>query len=375
MRGAETVAEGVSRLSERLFGAAEAYGVMTAAEEETEAAQTALLAPITAMLAQSQLLTADLISAALTFEAMAAAEGVAAAATGVLDAALALLLAPLTLIVAGLALLTSGLLLAGKGLEAFSTRESTLARTALQLKNLKGSIPIAELTEFSDHMEELTGINHNVIESLGAMASQFGLTKSQVEKAIPTVLDIAQAKGLNPQEVLQRLLQASAGRTRGLISLGIDPAKIHGDLHDINNLINQVGKGFTGVAAGFRNTLPGTTEALKSSLERLFEALGRFIQPVVLPLLNLMISGIDKLTAVLDRIAQVLHLPTSADLGGGTGSDIALKGDPEQTAALKGIEKNTKATADSFVKGVLGGAGIVARAGFNARDARIAFGI
>lgn len=314
---------------------------------------------------------------AVGFLAFAQAEGVSAAAGALLEGVLETLTSPLFLIKSALVVVEAGFLAAAKSLAAFSEQEATTARLALQMKNLGNVFPTQQLIDFSNHLQDLTGVSHNVIAGLGATAAQFGLTRAQIEKALPTVLDISAAKGLDPEQVLNRLLRASRGRPQGLVALGIDPSKIQGDLKNIDNLINQVGKGFTGVAEGFRNTLPGTTAALSSSMERLFAALGRFISPVVVPLLNLLIKGVDHLTNVLDRLAGFFHLPTSATLGAGAGgaADIAFKGDPEQTAALHGIEKNTKAASDAFVQGVLGGPGTIARGAFTARDARIAFGV
>lgn len=323
-------------------------------------------------------LTASLAGMAEGFTAFAAAEGTAAAAGAVLEGVMETLLGPVGLITAGLALLVAGFEGAKHALDAFSQSEATTARLALQMRDLGNVFPTSQLIAFANRLQDTTGISHNVIEALGATAAQFGLTRAQIEKALPVTLDVAQAKGISPQEVLERILRASRGRTQGLVALGIDPSKLSGDLKDVNNLIDQVGKHFAGVAEGFRNTLPGTVQALGASMSRLFEALGRFISPVVVPLLNRLIEVVDRVSAVLTFIADHFSglFPTSATLGSGPGaSAIALKGDPEQTAALQGIEKNTKKTADAFVQAVLGGSGAVARSAFTARDARIAFGV
>jgi len=377
LQGAESVISGITNLSTNLLRAAASTEAMKEAQETLNVAQAALLAPLTTMIAEVTTLSADLISATLTFGAMAEAEGVAAAATAVLDAALALLEAPLVLIIGLLAALTLGAIAAAKALSAFGDEEKSVSRVRLQLQALKGSIPFPDLKAFSDHLEHLTGISHNTIQSLGATAAQFGLTKSQIEKLLPVTLDIAQAKGLDPEQVLTKLLRASRGRPQGLVALGIDPSKIQGDLKNVDNLINQVGKGFAGTAEGFRNTLPGTTAALGTAMENLFKALGRFIGPVVVPVLNLLISGIEKATALLNRLADFLHIaaPGDAALAGGKSNPLALKGDPEQTELMAQTANNTQKMSDAFHKGVLGGPGTIANRAFSARDAKIAFGI
>jgi hypothetical protein len=373
LKGADTLISGFTEMSGGLLRAAASTEVLAEAQDALNVAQAALLAPLTTMLAETTTLTAELFGAVAGFGALAASEGVAAAATAVLDAALALLASPLVLVVGLLATLTAGAIIAAKSLSAFSDSEDTIARLAIRMRNLGNVFPVKELTAFSGKLGQQLGIDDELIAKTAALGAGFGLSRKQIENAIPKVLDIAVANKVSPDEVLEKIFQASKGRTRGLISLGIDPAKIKGDLHDVNNLIDQIGAGFAGTAAAFRNTLPGTVDALKVSVGNLFEALGRFISPVVVPLLNLLIKGIDHLTNALDRIATFLHLPTAADIGGGDASKIAFKGDPEQTALMQQTADNTKKASDALVKSVLGGPGAIARQAFTLRDAKLAF--
>lgn len=316
---------------------------------------------------------ANLGAASTALQGTAAAEAGVAASTATLSAAFGALGGPLGLAIAGFVALTA---VASKSLSAFSDSEDTIARLAIRMRNLGNAFPIGELTAFSTQLGQQLGIDDELIAKTAAMGTGFGLNRKQIENALPKVLDIAVANKVSPDEVLEKIFQASKGRTRGLIdALKIDPAKLKGDLRDVNNLINQIGAGFAGTAAAFRNTLPGTVAALKVSMGNLWEALGRFISPIVVPLLNLLIKGIDAVTNALDRLATFLHLPTAAQIGGGNASSIAFKGDPEQTAALNGIQANTAKTADALVKSVLGGPGTIARQAFTWRDGQMALRI
>jgi hypothetical protein len=373
LKGADTVVSGLTNLADTLLKTAGAGDALAGAEARLVLAKQQLLKPLTVMLTQTTQLGANLLDAVAHFGELAAAEGICAAATSVLDAGLALLASPLVLITGLLAALTGTALLAAKSLSEFSNSEDTIGRLAIRMRNLGNVFPVKELTAFSGALGQQLGIDDELIAKLGAMAAGFGLTRQQIEKALPAVLDVAVANKVDPAEVLNKLFRASRGRTQGLIDLQINPAKLKGDLHDINNLISQIGAGFAGTAAAFRDTLPGTVDALKVSVGNLFEALGRFISPVVVPLLNLMIKGIDQLTNALDRIAAFLHLPTAADIGGGDASKIAFKGDPEQTALMQQTADNTKKASDALVKSVLGGPGAIARQAFTLRDAKLAF--
>ena len=317
-------------------------------------------------------LISGLTSGTAGFQKLAAAEGVAAAGAAKLGTAFNASLGPIGL---ALTAITAVVGILGKGLSAFSESEAAVARIAIRMKGLGDVFPTKELLEFASAQQRLTGFGDELIATLGVTAAQFGLTRDQIEKTLPAVLDIAQGLGKGPQEVLQTLLRASRGRTQGLVALGIDPSKIKGDVKDINNLIRQIGGDFAGVASAFRSTLPGTVNALKEATGDLFEALGRFISPVVVPLLNLLIKGIEQLTALLTKLADFLGLPTAAELAERTKtSELALKGDPEQTELLGTIASNTAKTADALVKQVLGGPGGVARGAATWRDFRVAFG-
>jgi len=319
-------------------------------------------------------LTGGLAQSAQGFSAVAAAEGVAAAATTTLGAALDFLAAnPLILVIAGITTLVAGM---GKALSAFSESEKAIGRLATELRDMGNVFPADQLVAFANHMQDLTGISHRQIEALGGLAASFGLTRAQIEKMMPVIIDISVARNLTPEQVLQRMLRSTQGISRGLIGLGIDPRRIKGDIHDINNLISQLGAQFGGTAQAFRNTLPGTVEALGTSVTRLFEALGRFISPAVVPVLNLLISAVDKLSAALTTIADAFPglFPTAADLGKDKPNDLALKGDPEQTGLLKGIEQNTSGL-DKAISQIYGGSGEVLRRSYTVRDMRMARGI
>lgn len=317
---------------------------------------------------------AGLNDAQFAFTQMAEAQNLATAASGALHTAFGALNSPLAQIglVAGIVTAEIGFLVSS--VKAFSQSEDSIARVATQMRLLGNTFPIDDLIEFSGRLSHLTGIDDELITTLGASAARFGLNRAQIEKMLPTVLDLAVALKKNPEDVLRTIERASRGRPQGLVTLGIDPTKIKGDLKDINNLINQIGRGVEGTAVAFRGTLPGTLVALNTATTNFQEAVGRFFSPAVVAVLNYFISNLEVFTAVLTKLADLLHLPTAAALGQGKASPLALKGDPEQTGLLGEIAKNTAALSP-FVDKVLGGTGEVAARSFTWRDARAGFGI
>lgn len=313
------------------------------------------------------------------FTKLAAAEGVVHAATATLGGGLtALAGSPLALVGLAVGAATLAMKVHGEALKAFGDSEDSIARVAIQMRNLGNVFPIDQLNDFAGGLTRLTGIDDELITSLGVAAAQFGLTRKQIEADLPKILDIAVANKMDPNEVFTKFKQAAGGRLQGLRAFNINPDLIKGDLRDIDSLINQVGKSFEGTAAAFRNTLPGTVNAFHTAVGNLAEAIGRLLSPTWVPLLNLFIGAIERATALLQAIADFFHLPTAADLGkgraGSTAGAMALKGDPEHTELLGQIAGSTASTSQ-FISEVLGGSGEVARSAFSTREARMAFGI
>jgi len=329
--------------------------------------------------------TAQMVSglAAVTAatETVAVVEGTAAAATSAFGASLLAAAGPILATVgwvAGLALVL------GKSVQAFGESDLVAVRLGVTMQNLGNVFPTKDLLSFADALSKTTGVDDELIASLGSTAAQFGLTRSQIEKLLPVVLDVAQIKGVDPGHVLQTLLRASRGRAQGLVALGIDPSKIKGDLKDVNNLIDQVGRSFAGGAAAVRGTIPGALQNLRTSVENLFEGIGSIFGGWVV-LLDRTSVLIDRLTAVANTIGLAFkNRPlfgggtTFTPVGaGGTGPNLALKGDPESNRLLGRIADNTDPNkqADALAREVLGGAGTVAAGAVNWRDLNLAMGV
>lgn len=326
-------------------------------------------------------MTKGLSSVAATTELVAAASATATTATTGFGAALAAVAGPILATVGKTVALT---LFLGKAIQAFGEADLTAVRVGQTMKNLGNVFPTNDLLAFADALSKTTGIDDELIATLGATAAQFGLTRQQIEKLLPVVLDTAQLKGLDPAQVLSSILRASRGRAQGLIAIGIDPAKIKGDIKNIDNLVSQIGGTFAGGAAAVRNTIPGALQGMQTSLENLFEAIGSIYGGWV-KLINATSLLIDRLTSVANFLA--LLFKNRPLFGGGTtftpagqgtgGPNLALKGDPEQSKYLKDIADNTdpKKQADALAQEVLGGPGTVAAGATNWRDFNMAMGV
>jgi hypothetical protein len=345
------------------------------AEKSLAAAKAALFAPITRLRTELLQNAAVLVNNIAGFREMAAAEGLATAATVTLESAMILFRSPLILVAAAIAGVKFGLDEMAASLKAFTESEDQIGRIAISLRNMGNTFPIGEVQEFADHLSLLTGVDNEAIASLAAMAIQFDLTRKQAEALVPAVLDIATRVGAAPEEVEKAILRfTSTGQTRGLLALYINPKEIKGDIHDIDNVISQLRHNSEGTAESFRSILPGEVIALKTAADNFHEAFGRLMGPAEQAWLELRIRFFEGAARLIEMLADYYHLPTAADLGKGKANPLALKGDPEQTAALKGIEEHT-AVLDPLVKQVLGGKGTVARRSFTWRDQRLAFGI
>lgn len=302
-------------------------------------------------------------------EALSVAEQKTIASTLGLSTAFEVLAAnPIVGAVLGIAAVVGGLATAVK---AFGEADLSTVRLSQQMQNLGNVFPTEDLLDFASALSRTTGIDDELIASLGGVAARFGLARNQIERLLPTVLDISAQTGIDPAQVEQTLLRASRGRKQGLIALGIDPSKVKGDITDINNLVEQLNHQFQGSAEAVRQTVPAALQALATSFGNLLESLGRLFGFAAVSLINKLADAVQGLADQLESLADFLGIPTQTPVKGGAG-DLAFTGDPEQTRILDQIEGNTRDTKNALIEKVIGGGGQVASRAYTWRDVQIA---
>lgn len=247
----------------------------------------------------------------------------------------------------------------------FAEAEQSTLRAAFALRAFGSELSFDELSAFADQLQRITGLDDDAIISLGALGAQFGLTRQEILRTIPVVADLAVRTGRDLQDVFTTLIRATRGRPQGLIALGIDPARIRGDIHDINNVLSQVGDQVKGLAALNRDTLGGSFRALLNQIGDTFEAFGAALAPVVTPIINFLndsFSGWElAFQRIRDYLVQIgLVAPgVETKVGGQFGASAGIKGDPEQTELMRQTARNTEKMTDAVLRQAFGGAGSI----------------
>lgn len=320
---------------------------------------------------------AEMGAASLATAGFAAAEGAATVATGTLATAVGVLdavLAPIVALIAPLLTVAAVLGTAGKALHTFSEDQQAIFQTSIILKNLGSSLPIAELQEFGQELQKTVAIDDEAVVSLGGLLARFGATGAQIKSTIPAIVDAAAATGQSLEGIGETVGRALLGNTRGLKQLGIEFKATGNRARDLLTIQTELNKRFGGAGAAQRNTVQGAFTALSEATANFFSAVGKFLAPVIVPLLNKLTAFLQFLTEKIEALAARFpnffgatnNATTAAGIGGG---------DPKQTALLEDIAENTSKQADALIKAVLGGPGAIARGAASARDFKIAFGI
>lgn len=308
---------------------------------------------------------------------LAAAETAATAATEALSVALASLGGPVGVVIAAaVAALLAVLAAAPKAVSAFAEAQDTLFRTSILFKNLGTSLPIDQLEEMAGAIQDVTGIDDDELIKTAGLLARFGVAGEQIPDALKAITNASAGTGKSMEELANAFGRATQGQERGLKGL-VTGFKSTGDAaKDATQLIDLFNQSFTGAAEARRDTLAGTLDAFTASTGRLLEALGRLLEPVILPTLNALIAIMDSVSRILNGVSDffgIAQLPSGGT--GDTAAALKIKGGGKDTELLGEIARNTRTTADRLIEAVLGGPGTVANRAATLRDARIAFGV
>jgi hypothetical protein len=316
---------------------------------------------------------AEMGTAAVATAGFAAAEGVATAATGTLAASVGVLEAVLLPIIAPLLTLTAVIGGLSKAVNTFAEDQQQIFQTAVVLRNMGTSMPIGELQQFAKELQKIVPIDDEAIVSLGGLLAQFRLSGDQIKSVLPAIVDTAAATGESLETIGETVGRSLLGQARGLKSLGIQ-FKATGDrARDLKTIQEELSKRFGGAGAAQRNTVQGAFTALSEATSNFFSAVGRFLAPVIVPLLNKLTDFLTFLTEKIEALSE--RFPSFFKATDQTTGAESVGGNAEQTRYLKEIARNTGDKTDELIRAVLGGPGAIAKGAATARDFRIAFGV
>lgn len=321
---------------------------------------------------------AEMSKAAASAGLLARANAALTASTEVLAGALSLVGGRLALIGAAIAGIIG---VSGLGIKAFADANDAALRAAIVLRNMGSSFPIERLQEFAAGLQELTGIDDEAIISAGALLARFRVAGAQIPNALKAIADAAASTGKSMEEIAQLfgrgLLPNGA---RALRSIGVQFTATGDRVKDTLALIQAFNLANIGTAEARGQGPFGVFQRLFRAVGELFEALGRIVGPGIVFSAEQFINVLTIMTKKLNDLADILAryglaFPARPTVPGGIvpGSAAALEGD-DALDALRGIEKNTKQTADEIVRQAFGGPGTVGRSAATVRALRQALG-
>lgn len=365
--GAAKAVEEMDKVVHEILAIGASEKIMVAANRELEEAIAVLILPLTRMQAEFKVLIADLINAILTFQALAAAEGVAAAATGVLDAALALLQSPILLIgaaLAGLAVATAGVV---EGFNEAAKAEDDFFRSAIAFRNLGSFKGFEELLKFADELNDKAAVSEEEVVALGAALLRLGVSGVQLEPALKAIVDFAQGTGQSIQQATQEFESALVGRGLFLKRLGIEFKATGDHVRDVIALTKEFERVFAGAAEARLKTPAGQIDALKIAFQEFLRETGNLFEGLFLPRIKQLLEFLKEATENIEKLEDFFHIPrTAARAAQAAGLD-------ENTPAGRAARETANNTAEMKKLMKEGfNVGPQARAAFNTRALRAA---
>jgi hypothetical protein len=257
----------------------------------------------------------------------------------------------------------------------FAEQEQSIFRMQLVLRNLGRAAEIPALEEFNRQQAEISGQSTRSLSALTALLTQFNLTRDQIQKATPVLIDWSRAVGITLPEAADILGSALRNEKDAIQRYGVDIDLTKTQAQKLDQALKQLNERFAGGAAAQKGTLSGSLTAIAASFEELTAAAGRLFGSSLTTVVNLVNEGIQSLTRLIQEFNKFLEARgILAPLGAAT-ANIGRGDKPATEKTQQRVATAVEGLNDKFVQRVLGGPGNVASRAVTLRDARMALGV
>ena len=137
------------------------------------------------------------------------------------------------------------------------------------------------LIQQSSRLQSITIFSDDDIQAAQTAALQYGFTADQVQKLIPTIIDLASATGSDLQSALNSVITATEGSERALRGQGIVVDSNIPKAENFNRIIEQLNKNFEGQGVIVGETAAGALKKYENQVGELQESLGEKLFPVI----------------------------------------------------------------------------------------------
>lgn len=133
----------------------------------------------------------------------------------------------------------------------------------------------------SSRLQAITIFSDDDIQAAQTAALQYGFTAQQVEKLIPTLIDLASATGEDLGTALNKVITATEGSERALRGQGVVVDANIPKAENFNRIIEQLNKNFEGQGVIIGETAAGGLKKYENQVGELQESIGEKLLPVL----------------------------------------------------------------------------------------------
>jgi hypothetical protein len=162
-----------------------------------------------------------------------------------------------------------------KAVDAFAKDQAAAKALETQLKNTGYAFSAPDVEYYIANLQKMTGILDDQLRPAfqTLLTASGSITKSQ--KALAIALDISAATGKSVEEVSAAIAKGYTGQTTALARLGAGIDKTTLASGDMNLILDEASKKFSGQAAARLDTYAGKMDVLKTSTANATEIIGK----------------------------------------------------------------------------------------------------
>ena len=202
------------------------------------------------------------------------------------------------------------------------------------------------ISKLASALQQQTKFEDDAIVSAGALLTQLGQLDAQgVQKVLPSVLDFAEAMGVDLETAAQLVAKTLGSNTNALARYGIDVDGSADKTTKLAAITDQLTQKFGGAAEAAGDTFSGKAAQLQNQIGDLAEEFGGILLPILSDLIETVKPFIQGFTNLDDNIKKFIL--TIAGIAAGAGPAIS---------AIGGLGK----ALDVLGKGPLATIGVVA---------------
>lgn len=239
------------------------------------------------------------------------------------------------------------------GVQAAIEDEKAQARLAGTLERAAGASKdqVAAVEAYISKTSLATGITDDKLRPAFERLTLSTKDVAETQKLLPIAMDIAAAKGMSLDTVVNGLAKAYDGNTGALnkLGLGFETADLKGK--SLNDLMPQLIEKFGGAAQEQADTFAGKMDRLKNAFSEGKETVGSFVLDAITPLVTLFVDkAIPVITELSDSIGEKLG-PLFEDI-----SDFIMTDFLPAFEEVNGfIQQNIVPLFGSILSGILSG--------------------